>query len=326
MNMLSRRICATLLAGCAMLGASATAQAGTLRLGMVTWVGYGPLFLARDLGYFDDLGLKVEIEIIEDSSMYMAALASGSLQGVATTMDTYIQYRAEDACFKSVYALDDSHGGDGVLVRDEVTEFADLKGKEVGLSVGGVSHFWFNLLLRQFNMSESDVSIVNMTADDAAAAFMAGRIPVAVTWEPHLTLAKSNGSGKVLINSTETPGAIVDVVVLGCDVISEQPDDVQALVDGLNKANEYLSEHPAEAYAIMAKGVGGWLSDPADFAASAGGVTFYGHERNKEFFAGDADGEAGELISLASDIWGGFDRIRMDFTFDDVVDARFLAK
>lgn len=324
MKALSTSIRAALLAGCTLLGAATGAQAGTLKLGMVTWVGYGPLFLARDLGYFEEQGLTVELEIIEDSSIYMAALASGSLQGVATTLDTYIQYRSEDACFKSVYALDDSHGGDGVLVREEVASFEDLKGQDVGLSVGGVSHFWFNLLLKKFGMTEADVSIVNMTADDAAAAFMAGRIPVAVTWEPHLTLAKSSGAGKVLINSTETPGAIVDVVVLGCDVLSSQAADVEALVNGLNKANEYLASNPTEAYAVMAGGVGGWLADPADFAASAGGVTFYGEDRNKQFFADAATGESGKLIDLATEIWGGFDRIKMDFSYDDVVDTTFL--
>ena len=41
-------------ASAALLGA---AQAGTLSIGHTTWVGYGPLFVARDLGYFKQAGL-----------------------------------------------------------------------------------------------------------------------------------------------------------------------------------------------------------------------------------------------------------------------------
>lgn len=103
------------------------------------------------------------------------------------------------------------------------------------MNKGSVSQVWFNILLKQAGMTEKDVSIVNMTADDAAAAFMAGQIGVAVTWEPHLTLAKEQKVGKVLVSSDQTPGLIVDVIALRCDVIEKQPEDVKALVAGPKK-------------------------------------------------------------------------------------------
>ncbi len=174
------------------------------------------------------------------------------------------------------------------------------EGLEVGLNEGSVSQFWFNILLKREGMSEADVKVTNMTADDAAAAFMADRIPVAVTWEPHLTLAKKANKGKVLIDSSKTPGVIVDVLSLRCDYIEKHPEDVKALVEGLYKANEYIKTNKEDAYAIMAKGVGGWLSDPKDFADSAAGVNFYGKDENARFFKGGADGEAGTLIKLAT--------------------------
>ena len=92
------------------------ASAGTMRLGMTTWVGYGPMFLARDKGFFKENGLDVDLHIIEDASIYMAAVASGQLDGNASTLDEIMKYRSPDFCFKVVAALDDSHGGDGVLV------------------------------------------------------------------------------------------------------------------------------------------------------------------------------------------------------------------
>ncbi len=45
----------------------------------------------------------------------MAAEASGELDGDAGTIDETLQYRTKEFCFKTVYALDDSHGGDGML-------------------------------------------------------------------------------------------------------------------------------------------------------------------------------------------------------------------
>ena len=313
---------AVALAACA--ASTSVAHAGTIKLGMTTWVGYGPLFLARDMGYFKENGLDVELEIIEDSALYMAAVAAGELNGSASTIDEIMKYRSPDFCFKSVYALDDSHGGDGVLVGSDIKTLADIKGLEVGMNEGSVSQFWFNILLKQAGMTEKDVKITNMSADDAAAAFMADRIPVAITWEPHLTLAKQANKGKVLVDSAATPGLIVDVVMLTCDVIKNNPKDVDALVKGLYKANELIKSDQAKAYEVMAKGVGGWLKEPKDFAASAAGVNFYGKERNAEFFGGGADGESGKLVKLGGEIWGGFEKLKMDIKYDDLVDASFL--
>jgi len=66
--------------------------------------------------------------------------------------------------------------------------------------------------------------------------------------------------------------------------------------------------------------------DPKDFASSAAGVNFYGKDRNAEFFAGGEGGEAGKLIKLGGDIWGGFGKLKMDIKYDDLVDTSFLAK
>ncbi|MEF2074158.1 ABC transporter substrate-binding protein [Consotaella sp. CSK11QG-6] len=295
-----------------------------MKLGMTTWVGYGPLFLARDKGFFKENGLDLDIEVIEEASLYMAAVASGELDGSASTLDEIMKYRSGDFCFKAVYALDDSHGGDGILAPSDAKSLEDIKGMDLGLNEGSVSQFWFDMLLSKAGMTESDFDIVNMTADDAAAAFMADRIDAAVTWEPHLTFAKKAGKGKVLIDSSETPGAIVDVISLRCDYSENHRKDVEALVEGLYKANAFIRDHRDEAYAIMAKGVGGWLEDPADFAASASGVEFYGKARNAEYFADGDDGEAGRLLALGNEIWGNLGKMKMQIGYDDLIDPSFL--
>jgi NitT/TauT family transport system substrate-binding protein len=312
---------AATLAGIAMC---ATADAGQMRLGMTTWVGYGPLFLARDKGFFKDNGLEVDLRIIEEASIYMAALAAGELDGNASTIDEIMKYRSPDFCFKAVVALDDSHGGDGVLTQTDVNSLKDLKGKQIALNEGSVSQFWFNILLTREGMTEKDLQISNMTADDAAAAFIAGQVPAAVTWEPHLSLVREKKQGKVLIDSTSTPGLIVDVVDLNCDFIKNNPKDVEALVKGFYKAVEFIKSNPDEANAIMAKGVGGYLEKPEDFAEAAKGVRFYDQARNVEFLGTPEKGEAKDLIELGNKIWGGFQKLKMTVDYSALVDNSFF--
>ncbi|RJG12843.1 taurine ABC transporter substrate-binding protein [Pseudomonas cavernicola] len=307
------------------VGVVTGAQAGTLSIGHTTWVGYGTLYLARDLGYFKEQGLDLQLTTMEESSMYMAAQASGQLSGSASTIDEILKYRPQ-FCFKAVAALDDSYGGDGVLVGKEVNSLQELKGKAIAVNEGSVSQFWLSYLLKQNGMSMSDLQVQNMTADDAATAFIAGRIPAAVTWEPHLSLVRQKGQGKVLIDSTKTPGIIVDVVALNCDVIEKQPEDVKALVNGLYKAVQYTKEHPQEAYAIMAKGVGGYLADPLEMANAAKGVRFYDQPMSEKLLGTPGKpGDIAELIELANQTWSSLQGKPFAVSYDDLVDSTFVS-
>jgi NitT/TauT family transport system substrate-binding protein len=306
-------------------GMAASAQAGTLSIGHTTWVGYGTLYLARDLGYFKDAGLDLQLTIIEEASMYMAAQASGQLSGSASTIDEILKYRSKDFCFKAVAALDESHGGDGIVVSNDIADIQGLKGKSVAVNEGSVSQFWLSYLLKNAGMSMADIEVQNMTADDAASAFIAGRIPAAVTWEPHLTMVKQKGAGKVLVDSSSTPGVIVDVVALDCGVIEKQPEDVKALVAGLYKAVEYIKSHPKEAYAIMAKGVGGYLSKPEDLAEAAKGVKFYDQAMSEKLLGTPGhEGDIAGIISLANETWSMLQGKPYAVKYSDLVDTSFV--
>ncbi|MDN5516355.1 ABC transporter substrate-binding protein [Ectopseudomonas composti] len=306
-------------------GMAATAQAGTLSIGHTTWVGYGTLYLARDLGYFKEAGLDLQLTTIEEASMYMAAQASGKLSGSASTIDEILKYRSKDFCFKAVAALDESHGGDGIVVQNDIADMQGLKGKAVAVNEGSVSQFWLSYLLKKAGMSMSDIEVQNMTADDAASAFIAGHVPAAVTWEPNLTMVKQKGNGKVLVDSSATPGVIVDVVALDCGVIEKQPEDVKALVAGLYKAVEYTKQNPEKAYEIMAKGVGGYLSNPKDLAEAAKGVKFYDQAMSEKLLGTPGKpGDIAEIIKLANETWSSLQGKPYAVSYEDLVDTSFV--
>jgi NitT/TauT family transport system substrate-binding protein len=305
--------------------APAAAEAGKLSIGHTVWVGYGPMYLARDLGFYKELGLEVELKVVEDSALSMAAEASGSLSGGATTLDEILKYRSDKFCFKAVVAVDDSAGGDGMVSEEGIATIADLKGKQVALNEGSTSEFWFTYVLKKHGLSHADVTITNMTADEAAAAFIAKRVPAAVTWEPNLTFVKTKNAGKVLIDSKAIPGVIVDVVQFSCKTIAEQPQDVAAFVKGTMKAMAYIKTDQAKAYEIMAKGVGGYLENPKDFADAASGVNFYDLAMNKAYFGSLAKpGPAAETIAVGNEIWGELGKLQMKVTYPEAIDPAFV--
>jgi NitT/TauT family transport system substrate-binding protein len=101
-----------------------------LKIGYSTWVGYGPLFIAQEKGYFTDAGLEVELVKVEDPKDRFVALAGGQLDGLVTTLDTMSQYWNAETPYRAILGLDESSGGDGIVVNSGIASVEDLKGKK----------------------------------------------------------------------------------------------------------------------------------------------------------------------------------------------------
>ena len=322
-----RRLVTGVMAAAAIGLWAAAAKAEPFEIVHTTWVGYGPLYLAQDLGYFKDEGVEVKLTTIEEKTLQMAAVMSGQAAGALGTVDEFLLYMNKDVCLKYVFALDESAGGDGIIVSKGIDKLEDLKGKQVAFNEGSVSQFWFNVVLKNHGMKQEDIEMVNMTPDDAAAALMAGRVPAAVTWEPHLTEARSTAGSKVLIDSSTTPGVITDVMAVQCSTAEKRADDIKKIIRAWNKAVDYWKANPDKANAIMAKGVGGWLSDPAVFGDSVKGVKFFDKATNTAYFGTpDKPGNLYGIVQYAIDIWGGLGRLQVSPKPANIITNAYLAQ
>lgn len=91
--------------------------------GSTLWIGYIPLYIALEKGFFQEAGLTGRLDII-------ALVTSETLLLKSKGVDCGV-----------VLAADNSLGGDDILARNSVANIKDFKGKQVALEMGGVSHF-----------------------------------------------------------------------------------------------------------------------------------------------------------------------------------------
>jgi NitT/TauT family transport system substrate-binding protein len=321
--MLKHVIAATAFASFAAMAAAA--DAGTLKLGHSTWVGYGPFYIARDKGYFKDEGVDVELVVMEDTPIKMGALMAGQLDLVASTVDEFPIYMKPGIGLHYVLAVDNSKGGDGIVADKEITDITGLKGKKVAFEEGSVSQFFLNALLKDAGLSQADIQPVNMAATDAGVAFAAGQVDAAVTWEPALSQGAKAPHGHLLLTSADKPGLITDVVAATTDTLKTKGDDVKAFVRAWYRALDYIKTNPDDANAIMAKGVGGWLSDPQVFADTLSGIEYLDKDKNQAFFGtAAAPGQINKTLGYALDIWNGFGRIQVKVTPQDMIDYGYI--
>jgi NitT/TauT family transport system substrate-binding protein len=299
--------------------------AESVKLAHSTWVGYGPLYIAQDRGFFKNHGVEVELVVIEEPKDRFPAMLAGKIDMIASTVDTALLYLKKPDGLQYVVALDDSNGGDGIVAKKEIRSVADLKGKSVAFSEGSVSEFYLNVLLAKAGLKAGDLTPVNMAAPEAGAAFVAGKVDAAVTWEPWLSRGKKTDFGHLLVDSSTTPGLITDVVIATKDYVAKHQKETRAVVAAWNEAVAFQRAHPDEANEIMAKGVGGWLKDPKIFAETLTGIKFYGAPDNKVFFGTKAKpGPLTATVQAAIDIWSSHGKLAVKTTPADLIDYAFV--
>src|ERR1700722_803626 len=313
--------CTTLLS----VMAAAPARADTINIAHSTWVGYGPLYIAQDKGFFKKNGVDVDLIVMEDPKERFPTLMADKIQMIASTVDTALLYLKKPNDFQYIVAIDDSNGGDGIVAVKDIATIAELKGRKVAVNEGSVSEFYLNVLLGKAGLKESDLDTVNMTAGDAGGAFVAKRVDAAVTWEPWLSKGKATDFGHLLFDSSTTPGLITDVIIVKTSWVNAHQKDVAGIVRSWNEAVAYYRSNPDESIAIMAKGVGGWLKDPKEFKATLPGIKFYGADDNKAFFG--TEGKPGPLATTvqdAIDVWSSHGKLQVKVTPADLINFSYV--
>ena len=251
-------------------------------IGMVTFAGYAPLYLAQEKGFFGDL--EVRLHRIEEVASLRAGMVNGRLEAYLATTDIAIDTNVEPPGV-AIWAIDESSGGDGVVVNGLAGGLEGLKGKVVAAEPGLPPSFILQYLLHQNGLGLGDVQFKDMSTQDAASAFSSGAVAAAGLYEPFLSTAmKAQDESRIAISSAQTPGLIVDLIFVRNDLADGSAAPI-AVIEGWRRALRFIDEQPAEAYAIMSRA----FNLPEDeFKDIAGSVRWLDLADNQMLFGDEA--------------------------------------
>jgi NitT/TauT family transport system substrate-binding protein len=233
------------------------ARAATpVTLGVVTWIGYGPIYCAAANGFYRKYGLDVTLVNFTDNSVMAGAVQSGQILATTLTYDQVIASNARGWKLKVVMPVDYSVGGDAILSTMQIQSIKDLKGRKVAFMSASPSEFLLGYALARDGLSEKDVQQVSATPEGMVGIMAGGSVDVGVSYEPNVSVLVKSGGGKrfhVLMSSRDARGMITDVLVLKDSVIAKSPQLVDGLIRGTLDGLAFMKAEPAKAAAIIAK-------------------------------------------------------------------------
>lgn len=255
------------LTGCAQHGTPTASDPMTLRIVQSsTSVGFFPLYVAEQEGYFKKEGLDVGTPtILGGDSKVAAALAGGSADvggGVATTAFLLAAGNRDPrivATLLNSYYIDVIVGKDfkqppaGASLEDKIRA---LKGAKIGVpapSGGGAAllQFLFNKVGMHIN---TDITMVNLGGDNAAAigALKTHRVDALVFFQPVGQQAETTGVGTIYISPTR--GDVPDmtaqphaVAITTGKILKQKSKAMAAFVRAVGSAETLIHNDPQKA-------------------------------------------------------------------------------
>ena len=222
----------------------------TIRILCPTWPGFAPVFVADDLGYFKELGITVSMAFDDDRSNVLAAMTRGDIEVDMRTVGEH-QGRPRDANTPGVIigTIDESLGGDGVIVDDTIKSVSDMKGKTVAVESNIPARLLLQLELKKAGLTLKDLNLKEIATADTVAVFTDSSVPVVATYEPFMSQAVKNlpdRKPRILISSKDYPGIIIDIIAARSDDLKANPEKYKKFLKGVYKAVDYYKTNPAD--------------------------------------------------------------------------------
>jgi NitT/TauT family transport system substrate-binding protein len=280
----------------ALLTTFAPAARAEVKVGVSDWTGWVAWYVAENQGYFKKYGANVKLVWFANYSDSIAALSTGQLDANSQTWSDTLGPLQKGLPLKAVLINDNSFGNDALMVSPKIRSFADLKGKTVALEQFSVSHFVLYTALARHGLSPRDVTVVNLSAGDAAAAFISGRVDVAVVWNPWISQIEKSGKGRALFTSRDMPGLIPDLLVAQQSAIQNKREDLIGMTRAWFDTVAFIQNNPDAAVKIMSKVVS---MSPADYKVFLPGTRFFDAAANQD---GLNPASASSLIAVAPQI------------------------
>jgi NitT/TauT family transport system substrate-binding protein len=266
------------------------------------WVGFGPVHLANELGYFAEEGLTVEEILDDDMPNGIAAMERGDIDCYLRTVGEYQGLgRRKETQGTIIGTIDLSTGGDGWAADQSIASVCDLQGKTIAVEPNLPARLLLQMALKeQCNLSIADTNLSDIAAADAIGVFADPSVAAVGTYEPVLSQVVSTHTDRgahILLSSKDYDDLILDVIMAHTDDLRANPDKYRRFLRAVYRAVDYFYANQEEAIPIIAEH---FSISPDDFTATLPNFRYTPFEEAIQLIgSADTEGRAYEVFREA---------------------------
>jgi NitT/TauT family transport system substrate-binding protein len=223
---------------------------------------YLPTTLARELGFYREEGIEVELQDHAGGAKALQAMIGGSADVVSGFYDHTIQMAAEG---RALIAFVTMLRFPGLVLAaspaSPVARIEDLKGRVAGVTTpGSSSHMLLTFLLHRHGVPVESVSVTGIGgAGTAVAAVERGKVDVGMMTDPAFTIVQRRAPAVRILADLRhaegvqeafgTPTYPASVLYAGTEWVRANHDRAARLARAVKRTLEWIQAHPPQEIA-----------------------------------------------------------------------------
>jgi NitT/TauT family transport system substrate-binding protein len=247
--------CCAMLLGIIWLAFHASAQ-DKMRLGLSSVSAlHSAVWVAEQKGLFRKHGIDAEVIVVgQGGTAGISALLANDIQMTSSAGDSLVNaalHGGETAMIAGVV----NKGLQRIMVRPEIKSYTELKGKRVGVTrIGAVSHSVLLMILRRWNMSPTDVQVMQVgTSPNMLASLDKGGLDAAVITIPSMFVAEDRGY-KILLDLADTDIYYLQTMIATTrNYIKNNRDKTVRFLKGYLEGIAYFKQNRKESLDVVKK-------------------------------------------------------------------------
>ena len=221
-----------------------------------------PIFVAEHNGYFKAESIQPELKSFDTAQPLMDALVAGHIKmgGFTAYPITFsaMQQSNVKLYFAGMMLEDEKHPISMLLKKKDspISKISDLKGKRIGILPTTAYKEWLETILQENGVDPKDVTITPVAPSQAKDSLNNGQVDALFYNDPVATTTVRNGIAELITPEALVPKYLGSPFPFGAfnfrkDFADENPELVRKVNNALNKAIDYINEHPQESKEIM---------------------------------------------------------------------------
>lgn len=217
---------------------------------------YAPQYVAIEKGYFEEVGIDIELILTSGADKVTAAILSGDADiGFCGSEGTIYVYQGGEKDYLKTFAQLTQKDGSFIVSREKIKDFTleDLKGKEIlGGRAGGMPEMTLEYALKENGINPKKDVNINTSIEFASmgGAFIGGEGDFVTLFEPNALELEKEGYGYVVASLGEL-GGIVPYTSYSARIsyIEENKELIENFTKAIQKGIDYVHNHSDEEVA-----------------------------------------------------------------------------
>lgn len=220
-----------------------------LKISVTTWIGYTPLFYAKEMGWLEPLNIKLLSVSSLSENMYL--YKAGNSDAYVGTQYEYSVLSREDSTLMPVMVFDRSFGGDVIMSNISVKELQNSSEPiDVYLEMDSINYILFKDFIKNYKLESKTINYINQDQAQISTiqSSSTNKPTVIVTYVPYDNELEKKGFKNIASTKDGLKLLVVDAMFAKTKIFHEHQRQFVELKKAVDRAIEELQKNPKQYY------------------------------------------------------------------------------